>query len=231
MKFRIGSEWSWNGVSVARFLGLVRELAQEVNGRMSLALDGNCRLTFEQALPIAKELDRLGFAWLEEPIPREEIDGYARLCEAVDMPITGGEVFTTAEQFRPYLEKRAFDIVQPDAGVCGITELMRITHLAARYGVHMIPHSWHNGLMAMANGHAVASLPPRPASPFDRMQNFLEVCMIQGPLQWGIFTEPPVIENSYLILPDKPGLGVELAPDLEATYPYIEGHYALVIDR
>ena len=218
MKFRIGTEWSWDGVTVDRFLGLVRELAQAVDGRLELMLDGNSRLTEEQALPIAKELDRLGFAWFEEPIPRAQIDGYARLCAAVDMPITGGETFTTLEQFRPYLEKKAYDIVQQDVGICGITEAMRIAEMAQRYGVDVCPHSWHNGLMAIANAHLVAALPnPR----------VLELCMIQGPLQWGILVEKPSIEGGWLLLPDKPGFGVELAEDLEERFPYIEGHYAI----
>jgi L-alanine-DL-glutamate epimerase-like enolase superfamily enzyme len=222
MKFRPGTDWDWDNVTVDRFLGLIRELAQAVNGRMELMLDGNCRFTEEQALPIAKELDRLGFAWFEEPLPREQIDAYARLCAAVEMPISGGEGFTTLEQFRVYLEKKAYDIVQPDAGICGITETMRIGAMADHYGVHLCPHSWHNGLMALANGHAVAALPqPR----------VLELCMIQGPLQWAILKEPPRIEAGYLVFPDKPGFGVELADNLEERFPYIEATYALQVQR
>jgi len=221
-KFRIGTEWSWDGVTVDRFLGLVRELAQEVDGRMELMLDGNCRLTAEQSLAVAVELDRLGFTWFEEPMPRENIEGHAWLCAAVDMPITGGETFTTLEQFRPYLDKQAYDIVQPDAALCGLTEAMRIAQMAHRYGVDTCPHSWHNGLMAMEHAHYVAALPkPR----------VLELCLIQGPLQWAILREPPKIEQGWLILPDKPGLGVELADDLEARFPYIEGSYALQVER
>jgi L-alanine-DL-glutamate epimerase-like enolase superfamily enzyme len=222
LKFRIGTEWSWQGVTVDRFLGLVRELAQAVDGRMELMLDGNQRLTEAEALPIARELDRLGFAWFEEPIPQADIAGYARLNAAVAMPITGGERFTTLEQFRPYLERRAYGIVQPDAGVCGISECMRIAEMADRYEIDFCPHSWHNGLMAMANAHLVAALPkPR----------VLEVCMIQGPLQWGMLADPPPIVDGYLALPDRPGLGVTLTPDAEAKFPYVEGHYAIDLER
>ena len=222
MKFRLGTEWEWDGVTVDRFLDLVRELTQTVAGRMELMLDGNCRLTEEQAMSIAQELDRLGFTWFEEPIPGNQIDGYARLCAAAKMPVTGGESFTTLEQFRPYFEKRAYDIVQQDAGVCGITEAMRVAETAHRYEVDVCPHSWHNGLMAMANAHLVAALPdPR----------VLEVCMIQGPLQWDILAEKPVIEDGWLVFPDKPGLGVELAENLEERFPYIEGHYGVQVQR
>ncbi|MBN1249019.1 MAG: mandelate racemase/muconate lactonizing enzyme family protein [Anaerolineae bacterium] len=222
MKFRIGTEWAWDGVTVDRFLGLVRELVQAVDGRMDLMLDGNCRLTEEQARAIALELDRLGFAFFEEPMPREMIEAHTRLAAAVHMPITGGEVFTTLEQFRPYLDAKAYDIVQPDAALCGLTEAMRIAEIAHRYGVPAAPHSWHNGLMAMAHAHYVAAL-PQPL--------MLELCQIQGPLQWAILAEKPVIADGYLLLPDKPGFGVELAEDLEARFPYVEGHYAVQVQR
>ncbi|NJN84253.1 MAG: hypothetical protein HC802_19555 [Caldilineaceae bacterium] len=99
---------------------------------------------------------------------------------------------------------------------------MRIAEVAHRYGVDFCPHSWHNGLMGLANGHVVAALPnPR----------VLELCMIQGPLQWEIFADRPVIENGWLIFPDAPGLGVALADGLEERFPYIEGHYAISVER
>ena len=232
-KFRIGTEWAWDGVTVDRFLGLVRELHQTVDGRIELMLDGNCRLTEDQAFPIAQELDRLGFAWFEEPMPRENIDGYTRLCAAVDMPITGGETFTTVEQFRPYLERHAYDIVQPDAGLCGISELLRIQAAASRYGVDFCPHSWHNGLMCMAHAHVMAAQPIQHRAHGDpsRRHNVVELCLLQGPLQWGMLSAPPVIRDGWLHLPDRPGFGVELAADVAEQFPHVEGHYAITIER
>ncbi|HEU5099108.1 MAG TPA: enolase C-terminal domain-like protein, partial [Roseiflexaceae bacterium] len=151
-----------------------------------------------------------------------DIDGYAQLSAVLDLPITGGEQFATVEQFRPYLERRAYSIVQPDVGLCGITEFLRIAEAAERYGVECCPHSWHNGLMALAHAQVLATQPnPRP----------LELCMHQGPLQWGILAAPPAIQHGLLALPDRPGLGVELAGDIAANFPYIEGHYAIAIER
>ncbi len=222
MKFRIGTQWGWDGVTVARFLELVREVHAAVDGRMELMLDGNCRLTEAQALEVALELDRLDFAWFEEPIPAADIDAYARLNAAVDMPITGGESLTTLEQFRPYLDAGAYDIVQMDAGLCGITELMKIAKVAERYGVDVCPHSWHNILMGLANGHAVAALPNG---------RVLEQCMIQGPLQMDILAAPPTIEDGRLLFEGKSGLGATLAENVEASFPYIDGGYALTVQR
>lgn len=100
---------------------------------------------------------------------------------------------------------------------------MRIARMAKqRYGVDTCPHSWHNGLMAMEHAHYVAALPnPR----------VLELCRIQGPLQWAILKEPPRIEDGWLHLPEAPGLGVNLTDNLEAKFPYIEGHYAVRVQR
>lgn len=221
-KIRMGTDWTWDDVTPDRFLGLMRDLAAAVDGRITLLLDGNQRLTEEQARTVAKGIEELGFGWFEEPVPMDDIDAYARLNAAGQLPITGGEQLTVLEQFRPRLERSAYAIVQPDAGCCGITEAMRIASVAHRYGVRLCPHSWHNGLMAMANAHLVAALP----EPY-----LLEVCMHQGPLQWGMLAEPPVIRDGFLQLPDRPGLGVELADGVEEDFPYIEGHYAITVDR
>ncbi len=217
-KVRLGSEWAWSGVTSDRFLGLMRDLAADAAGKIGLMVDGNQRLNEEQALTIARELERLGFLWLEEPIPQDQIDGYARLCRSVEIPVTGGEQFTTVEQFLPYLEKQAYKIVQPDAGWCGISEGMRIAEIAERYGAGLCPHNWHNGLMTMANAHFVAAL-PHP--------KYLELCMVQGPLQWEILAEPPAIRDGCLVIPPVPGLGVDLAEGLVEKFPYIEGAYGI----
>jgi L-alanine-DL-glutamate epimerase-like enolase superfamily enzyme len=221
-KVRMGLEWAWDGVTIDRYLGLMAELMQTVDGRIQVMVDGNKRLNFDDALVITRGLDKLGLSWFEEPLPQEDIDGYARLNAAVEMPITGGETLTTLGQFRPYFEKKAYAIVQPDAGVCGISELVRIAEMADHYNVTLNPHNWHNGLMTMANAHFVAAT---------SNSSMLEVCQLQGPLQWEILAEKPVFKNGNLILPDKPGLGVELAGGLLEKFPYIEGHYAVEIQR
>jgi len=221
MKMRLGTHWEWSNVTPGKFIALAQKVTDAVGDKMELMLDGNCRLTEAESLVIAKALDEMGWTWFEEPMQRDP-DAYARLNAAVKMPITGGEPFTTLEQFEPYFAKNAFAIAQPDAGVCGITECFKIAERAHELGVDLCPHSWHNGLMAMANGHLVAALPnPR----------VLELCMIQGPLQWEILKEKPAIEDGFLIFPDAPGLGVELADNLEEKFPYIEGSYGIQVER
>jgi len=220
-KMRIGTDWKWSGVTVDRFLQLARKVYEAVGARMQPALDANCRLEVDQALEVAAALDEMGWAWFEEPTARDP-EVWKRINDSVEMPISGCEPFTMIAQFGPYLERKSVDIVQPDAGVCGISTCMKVGAQAHEQGILLIPHNWHNGLMTMANAHMVAALPePR----------FCELNMMQGPLQWDILAEKPVIEDGFLVLPDKPGLGVELAEDLEERFPYIDAPWGVRMER
>ena len=221
-KMRIGTEWTWADVTPGRLVGILEQVTDASAGRMELMLDGNSRLDEEQALCVGKALDQMQWTWFEEPIPAAQIEGYARLNQALTIPVTGGESMWLLDQVEPYLDTGAYAIVQVDAGVCGITEGRRIGLRAHELGVPHCPHNWHNGLMTMANASLVAALPA---------PKVLELCMVQGPLQWGILRQPPVIEDGHLILPDAPGFGVELADDLEQRFPYIEGSYATSVSR
>ena len=55
--------------------------------------------------------------------------------------------------------------------------------------------------------------------------------MIQGPLQWAILKDKPLIQNGNLVLPNEPGLGVELDHDLELKFPYLTGGWGLPVQR
>lgn len=222
VKIRLGTYWGWDAVTPQRFLRLFDEVRREVGPGMGLAVDGNSRLSRADALSVARGLEERGALWFEEPIAKDDLEGYVALNRAVSLRISGGESFTTLEQFRPWIERGAFDIVQPDAGVCGITELLKIGRFAGRAGLELIPHSWHNGLMGMANAHAVAALPNA---------SMLEECMVQGPLKWDSLVGGSRVVAGEIALGDAPGFGVSVVDDLETRFPYIEGHYAVEVYR
>jgi len=222
VKFRLGTAWNWDGVTPRRFLDLFDLVRKEVGDTVGLAVDANSRLSREDARELAFGLQDRGALWLEEPLAKDDFEGYVALNRQTDLRISGGESFTTAEQFRRWIESQAFDIVQPDAGVCGISEVYKIGRLAERAGLELIPHSWHNGLMAMANAHVVAALPNAP---------MVEECMVQGPLKWDVIQGGTQVHEGSITVSDGPGLGVALIDKLEENYPYIEGHYSVEVYR
>lgn len=221
VKVRLGTHWAWDAVSPSRFLELYDRVRDRVGPDVDLAVDANARLTIPEALELGAGLGERGCLWFEEPIPIRDVEGYALLNRELPVAVTGGESWTTAEQFRPFLDTGGYSMVQADAGLSGISELMRIGRLADRYGVDLLPHSWHNGLMARANAHVVA------ASPNGSM---LEECMVQGPLKWGILKNGNPVSGGVMIL-DGPGLGDSVIDDLEQRFPYIEGHYSVEVFR
>ena len=221
-KMRLGTHWGWSGVTVDHFLELVYKMTEAVGERMELMLEGNCRLTEEEAFRIGRVLDELGWTWFEEPISKENISGYARLSSALKIPITGGESNSTLAQFEPFFQQKAYSIVQPDVGVCSLTEGIRIVRRAYEEGIKVCPQNWHNGLLTMANAHLVAAL-PEPL--------MLEIFTGQGPLQWEILQEKPVIREGYMELPKTSGWGVFLAEDLEERFPYIEGPWGVKVEE
>lgn len=222
VKVRLGTNWSWDSVTPERFLGLIDEVRTEVGTGVALAVDGNCRLDRDAALLLTRGLSDRGISWFEEPMAKNDVEGYALLNAAADIPISGGESWSTVEQFRPFLDSGAYGIVQPDAGKCGISEVLRIGRLAAQYGVELVPHSWHNGLMMLANSHAVAALPNAP---------LVEECFVQGPLKWDSLCGESPIHSGSVRIGDVVGLGAEPVADLTTRYPYLEGHYAIDVVR
>ena len=220
-KMRLGTEWSWSGVTVAQMIDLLQEVTDAVGERMELMLEGNCRLDEAQAREIGHFLDEAGWTWFEEPLPKDQIDGYARLNAELHLPITGGESNSTLAEFEPFFAQKAYAKGQLDVGVCGIDEAIRIYHRAKEYGIELFIQNWHNGLLTISNAHFLAALPE---------EHVLEMFIGQGPLQWDILKDPPATEG-YLALPDAPGWGVELADDLETRFPYIPGPWGRAVER
>jgi L-alanine-DL-glutamate epimerase-like enolase superfamily enzyme len=154
------------------------------------------------ALRTASMLAAYEVAWFEEPLPPDALNDYVSLRQSSHVPIAGGEVLTRRQTFQPWLEARAFDIVQPDATkVGGISEERRIAWMAADHGLKMIPHGW-NTAVGLAADLQLAS-----AFPGTDLVEYLD----GSPFIDGIVAHPWQLDsNGMLPIPDRPGLGLEL---------------------
>ena len=128
--------------------------------------------------------------------------------------VTGGETKTNRFQFKEWLDRNALDIPQPDANNMGLTESWYVARMAHVLGKYCIPHNWHGGLTTMANAHFTAAIPNRLMCELNQTVN---------PLTTEVFVDPLVVVDGYMDLPDKPGFGMELAPDLEKRFPFVPG--------
>jgi D-galactarolactone cycloisomerase len=197
----------------------------EVGDRMEIMADANqaqspgtwqpgVRWDLGRALETARELQRLRCCWLEEPLPRYAFDLLAELNRLVELPIAGGENNCGLHEFRWMMERGVYDVVQPDSLVSGgITELRKIGALAEAFGKRVVPHHGGGGIGTIAHLHLVASWPHA---------QYLEL-LHEPPIgsyrhRFAILRDPPTVDGTgYMRLPQGPGLGVEIDPDLIAS--------------
>lgn len=164
------------------------------------------------AQQMAQALDELDVYYLEEPLPRTDVEGLAEIAAMVDMFVAGGEHTPTVYDFLPHLEAGAYDIVQPDVilgGNFGIIGLRRVALLAESYGRLIVPHvcsgsSYPLGLPATLQ--AMATVPNCPLVEYPYDPPILTVETQQTPLLEPLLVE----EDGCVALPEGPGLGVAL---------------------
>ena len=200
-------------------LAIVEAVRAAVGQGMTILCDANqaqsqgqwqpgVRWDFARAKATAVELELLGVAWLEEPLPRYAFSDLRRLRDEVAIAIAGGENLRLQE-YAPMLAMGPYDIVQPDAMVVdGLTGLRRAFALARNAGARIAPHHGGRGLGTIAHLHACAAAPDVP---------WVEVLHDPpvGDFSHGFapfFDAPRLDEDGCLVLPRGPGLGVQVDP-------------------
>ena len=112
-----------------------------VGPAFEIMTDANQRFTVDEAIRRARCLTPLDIAWLEEPLPADDLSGHQRLSETTTLPVAVGESLYSPQHFREYLQRGACSIVQVDvARIGGITPWLKVAHLAETFNVPVCPH-------------------------------------------------------------------------------------------
>jgi D-galactarolactone cycloisomerase len=205
-------------------LDLVRvQRVREIIGRNNLLMvDANHAYGRANAKYMAKGLAESDVYWFEEPVVPEDIDGYRELCNLGIIPVAGGECEYTRYGFARWFSSGALDICQPDISCTGgITEAKRIADMAQAFHVQCIPHVWGSGVAIAAGLQLLASMPttPHTANPSIGVNEpFLEWDCNPNPLRTELLTEPFEPLGGKIIIPQKPGLGIEIKKNGLADY-------------
>jgi galactonate dehydratase len=185
-------------------------LREAAGDGVELCLDVHNTLRVDEALALGRELERLRYRFLEAPTDPEDEAGLRVLAHGLDLPIAYGEGERTRWQFRDRLVAGAVDVVQPDVGYTGVSELRRIAQLAEAFHVPCAPHlSAGLGVCIAAAVHAAAAMP-----------NLYRLEHSPGSFALGnaLLRRPLTLRDGHYLLPDAPGLGVE--PDEAALARY-----------
>jgi galactonate dehydratase len=197
--------WTASPGELQRMYDQIAAARQAVGPNIDICVDMHGRYDAPTGHQVARILEPLNLMWLEEPIPAENPEAYKSITESTSTPICAGENHYLAYGFRRLLEINGVDIIMPDLQKAGgLGEGQRIANLANLYYIPFAPHMVASYLGAMASAHVCASVP-----------NFLI-------LEWQIYfhTDPmfkeivtfdgPMVENSFITVSNKPGIGVEI---------------------
>ncbi|HXX86768.1 MAG TPA: mandelate racemase/muconate lactonizing enzyme family protein [Casimicrobiaceae bacterium] len=139
-------------------------LREAVGSAWDIMTDANQGFTLAEAIRRSRHLEALDVAWLEEPLPADDLSGHRELSLRTSVPIAIGESLYSASQFKDYLQAGACSIVQTDAArVGGITPWLKVAHMAESFNVTVCPHflmELHVGLCcAVSNSRWVEYIP------------------------------------------------------------------------
>jgi L-alanine-DL-glutamate epimerase-like enolase superfamily enzyme len=171
----------------------VQTVREAVGSDMRIMVDATESWDLSQAMRTGHALQDAGVVWLEDPVQHQDLEGLAQLARALEMPVAAGEHLYQLADFQRLLQARAVDVVILDlARVGGITPWRRIAALAQACQTpvcgHVVPEVHVHLLASVPNGHLVEYMPRSAA----------------------ILRSMPTLEDGSLVVPQAPGLGIEL---------------------
>jgi galactonate dehydratase len=195
--------WELTSLQLDEVAQFMQSLRKAVGPSVEIALECHAKYNTGSAIQLAKTVEPFRPMWLEEPIPSDNPEAMALVRRSTSVPIACGENVYTRYGFRPFLEKQAVSVIQPDMLKCGgLLETRKIAAMAEIYGIPIAPHGTATQLGKMAMAHICATVP-----------NF----KIQEWATWEFgrqIADPEDYRDGFVYLPDKPGIGIELKQDV-----------------
>ena len=169
----------------------------------------------DDAIRVGRRVADHGARWYEEPCFADDLDGYVRVHDALDVPISGVESNGTVREFAELIASGGIDVAQPDVTfVGGPRAFSDVAAIASAAGLACVPHVWGSGVTFSTNLHTVLAQPA---------VELFEYCTLPNPLRDALLVEPVAFNDGVLSAPTAPGLGVALTEELESRYAFVPG--------
>ena len=191
----------WGDMAIAR----VKAVREAVGEDIDIMLDLHGCLNVSDAIKWGRQLAEFNPYFYEEPTDTLLLDSSLEVKTAVNMPLAGGERLYTRYDFAPFIEKRVFELIQPDMGLAGgFTEMKKIASFAETHQIQVQPHNASGPILTAACVHfdfSTTNVPIQEWFPYWQDERY------------NILLEPlePQAHNGHFYINDtKPGLGIEL---------------------
>jgi D-galactarolactone cycloisomerase len=207
------------GFGVEDDAAVTRAVREAIGPGIALMVDANHAYDATAAIRLGRMIERHDIGWFEEPVPPEDIAGYREVKAALSIPVAGGECEYTRFGFRDVLVSRAMDIIQPDTCAAGgLSECKKIADMAEAFGVRYNPHVWGTGIAIAASLQLLAVLPSHTPRSLAPLEPILEFDRTEHPIRQAILTRPIEHAGGVVVVPDGPGLGIEIDRDALARF-------------
>ncbi len=210
-------ETPWFKTHVARMedgIESVRRYREAVGNDVDLCIEIHRQLTVSEAVVLGKGIEEFKPLFYEDPVRPDGFDDMAKVAEKITIPIATGERIHTLAEFGMLLSRNACRYVRPDVCMCGgLTHAKKIAALAEAYNVQVVPHNPLSPVSTAACIQLAACIPNFAIQEYPIGENTAPKNQI--------VKSTIKLEKGFLIIPDVPGIGVELTPDAEQEFPYV----------
>ncbi len=200
-------------------IACVEAMKDVLGDEVGLALDCGPGWMVPDAIRLAKALEPLSVMWLEDMltgdyVPYVSPDVYREVTRSTSTPIHTGEQIYLRQNFKDLIEQHAVNIIGPDpCDIGGIAELKWVAEYADLHGILMAPHGVGDGLLGLAALVQVSATLPHNYIAFEYP--------VGRPDWWYDIVEglpDPIVQDSFIGVWDKPGMGVELNAEAARQY-------------
>ncbi|MBC7234273.1 MAG: mandelate racemase/muconate lactonizing enzyme family protein [Chloroflexi bacterium] len=200
---------------------IVAAIRDAVGDEIDLGLEIHRNLMPDEAIILAHELAPYRILYYEDPLAPESIEALEYVARHVDLPIATGERFYSIQQFKELIDKKTVAMIRPDLSLAGgYTQCKKIAGLAEASFVGVFPHLMGSPVNIAAFVQFDAAIPNFRLHESNMVDNH--------PLN-EVIDQPLTLENGYILVPDRPGIGVEILEDKLARFPFqprsIEGTF------
>ena len=187
---------------------------QAVGRDVDLCIEIHRRLTPSEAIVLGRGIEPYHPFFYEDPVTPDNFDEMALVASKIGIPIATGERLFSIWEFQALLQRGAVQFVRPD--VCmvgGLSHAKKIAALAEAFHVQVVPHNPLSPVSTAACIQLAACIPNFALQEYPKGED-------ESPKS-EIVKRPLAQENGFLIVPDAPGIGIELAEDAAERHPYV----------
>lgn len=194
---------------IARSVAFCRAIREAVGSRADLLFGTHGQFSTGGAIRMGTAIEPFSPLWFEEPVPPDDMGSLAQVARAVRTPLAVGERLTTKREFAQALAAGC-TILQPALGRSGgIWETRKVAALAEAANAQIAPHLYAGPVEWAANLQLSAAIP-----------NLLMAETIETPFHDALIRGAIRVEDGFILVPDAPGLGIEVDEALARAHPF-----------